>query len=95
MGLPTPPLEHEITESYASGPEVIVPGLPVLHAGSPNELLRARILQSALDAEMNEPDSEKAFFVADLSNVYKQYIRFKRCLPGVEPFYGARVLRVH
>lgn len=89
MGLPTPPPEGETAEASVPAPKVVITGLPALHAGHSNELLRSRILQSALDAEMNEPDAEKAFFVADLSNVYRQYTRFKRCLPGVEPFYGS------
>ena len=42
---------------------------------------------SRLSAD-HEPDSEKAFFVADLSYVFKQHERWKRCLPGIEPFYG-------
>jgi ornithine decarboxylase len=41
------------------------------------------------------PDAEKAYFVADLSYVYNQYQRWKRCLPEIEPFYGARTRPVH
>jgi hypothetical protein len=40
------------------------------------------------------PDAEKAYFVADLSYVYNQYQRWKRCLPEVEPFYGTRTRHV-
>lgn len=35
-----------------------------------------------------EVDSEKAFFVADLSVVYNQFWRWKRTMPRVEPFFG-------
>ncbi|KZT27231.1 ornithine decarboxylase [Neolentinus lepideus HHB14362 ss-1] len=41
-------------------------------------------------AAANVPDAEKAFFVADLSVVYAQHERWKRCLPQVEPFYAVK-----
>ncbi|KAI0346239.1 ornithine decarboxylase [Trametopsis cervina] len=37
-----------------------------------------------------EPESEKAFFVADLSYVYRQHLRWKAFLPEVEPFYAVK-----
>jgi ornithine decarboxylase len=37
---------------------------------------------------MDEPDAERAFFVADLSQVYRQHERWRKVLPGVLPFYG-------
>ncbi|KAI0363856.1 ornithine decarboxylase [Pilatotrama ljubarskyi] len=37
-----------------------------------------------------EPDAEKAFFVADLSSVYKQHERWKKHLPEIEPFYAVK-----
>ncbi|RDX46258.1 ornithine decarboxylase [Lentinus brumalis] len=37
-----------------------------------------------------EPDAEKAFFVADLSAVYKQHERWKKLLPEIEPFYAVK-----
>ncbi|EJD06788.1 ornithine decarboxylase [Fomitiporia mediterranea MF3/22] len=39
---------------------------------------------------LHETDAEKAFFVADLSYVYKQHERWKKWLPGVEPFYAVK-----
>ncbi|EIN03932.1 ornithine decarboxylase [Punctularia strigosozonata HHB-11173 SS5] len=36
------------------------------------------------------PDAEKAFFVADLSAVYRQHQRWKHCLPDIEPFYAVK-----
>jgi ornithine decarboxylase len=44
-----------------------------------------RALSLAADGE---PDAERAFFVADLSQVYLQWQRWKRCLPEIEPFFG-------
>lgn len=35
-----------------------------------------------------EPDAEKAFFVADLSYVFQQHLRWKRNLPEITPFFG-------
>lgn len=45
-------------------------------------------MSAAEMAADGEPDAEKAFFVADLSYVYRQHIRWKTFLPEVEPFYG-------
>lgn len=87
--LPTPPAEESATSEFPSTqPFVAVPGLPHLSAGAPGDLMRSRILQAAFDAEMDEADAERAFFVADLSKVYEQFIRWRRCLPEIEPFYG-------
>lgn len=87
--LPTPPPEEPTAGEFPSTlPVVAVPGLPRLSSGAPSDLIRSRILQAAFDAEMNEADAERAFFVADLSKVYEQFIRWRRCLPEIEPFYG-------
>lgn len=92
--LPTPPPEEQppaaVTDEYPSTlPVVDVPGLPKIWAGAPSDLIRSRILQAAFDAEMDEVDAERAFFVADLSKVYSQFTRWRRCLPEIEPFYGS------
>lgn len=89
--LPTPPPDELELYDYnpSFSPSVCIPGLATLSCGAPSDLVRSRILQSAFNAEMGEADAEKAFFVADLSVVYDQFVRFKRCLPEVEPFYGA------
>ncbi|KAI0077813.1 ornithine decarboxylase [Panus rudis PR-1116 ss-1] len=42
-----------------------------------------------LSAE-GEPDAEKAFFVADLSYVYHQHLRWKKNLPEIEPYYAIK-----
>ncbi|KAH9918920.1 ornithine decarboxylase [Epithele typhae] len=42
-----------------------------------------------LSAE-GEADAEKAFFVADLSSVYRQHERWQKNLPEVEPFYAIK-----
>ena len=42
----------------------------------------------AVDHEMCEPGDEDTFFVADLGEVYRQHLRWKKNLPRVKPFYG-------
>ncbi|KAF9048930.1 ornithine decarboxylase [Panaeolus papilionaceus] len=38
----------------------------------------------------HEPDAEKAFFVADLSQVYRQHQRWVSALPEIQPFYAVK-----
>lgn len=68
--------------------EIIFPNLPPLYRGQPGDHLRNGILNARKLAAAGEPDAEKAFFVADLSEVYNQHQRWTRCLPQVQPFYG-------
>jgi ornithine decarboxylase len=59
-------------------------------AGSAKQLigdaLRERV--ESIDTEFCEPGAEDTFFVADLGEVYRQHLRWKRNLPRVKPFYG-------
>lgn len=64
------------------------PSLPPLHRGHPDVLLREGVMQASIRNEAFESDAERAFFVADLSQVYAQHQRWKACLPRIEPFYG-------
>jgi ornithine decarboxylase len=68
--------------------EVIFPSLPPLLTGHPELHLRNGIMNASRLAAAHEPDAEKAFFVADLSVVYRQHQRWKACLPEIQPFYG-------
>jgi ornithine decarboxylase len=45
--------------------------------------------QANFDADVEE-DIEYSFFIADLGEVYRQFIRWKRNLPRVEPFYAVK-----
>ena len=45
-----------------------------------------RIANVDQEYEENEEDS---FFVADMGEVYRQYVRWRRLLPRVKPFYGS------
>ena len=68
--------------------EAIFPSLPPLRNGHPEVQLRDGIMRASRLALANEPDAEKAFFVADLSQVYMQHERWKKCLPEIEPHSG-------
>jgi ornithine decarboxylase len=69
--------------------DIIFPGLPPLLHGHLDVHLRNGVIRAAHLSAVGVPDAEKAYFVADLSYVYNQYQRWKRCLPEIEPFYGA------
>lgn len=68
--------------------QVIFPGLPPLRTGHPDIQLRNGIMRASRLAVAGETDSEKAFFVADLGQVYLQHQRWMRALPDVQPHYG-------
>lgn len=70
--------------------DLVFPGLPPLLRGHPDVHLRNGVIHAAHLSAAGVPDAEKAYFVADLSYVYNQYQRWKRFLPEIEPFYGAR-----
>lgn len=66
------------------------PSLPPLLHGPPevhfrNGITRASRLAATHDVDF---DAENAFFVADLSQVYKQHLRWNKYLPEIKPFYG-------
>jgi ornithine decarboxylase len=73
--------------------DIIFPELPPLLRGHPDVHLRNGVIRAARLSAAGVPDAEKAYFIADLSYVYNQLQRWKRCLPEIEPFYGARVRR--
>lgn len=62
--------------------------LPLLHTGPVDYHKLNGINNAHAAAVAYQPDAEQAFFVADLSRVYFQHQRWRRCLPGVKPFYG-------
>lgn len=68
--------------------DVIFPSLPPLHHGHPDIHLRNGIINASRLAAAHVLDAEKAFFVADLSQVYQQHKRWKASLPEIMPFYG-------
>lgn len=50
------------------------------------EALRKRV--AVIDQDTCEPGEEDAFFVADLGEVYRQHLRWKKNLKRVKPHYG-------
>ncbi len=64
------------------------PFLPPLLRGYPDVHLRNGILQAARLSAQGIPDAEQAFFVADLSEVYRQHQRWRTHLPDIHPHYG-------
>ncbi|KHN95620.1 ornithine decarboxylase [Metarhizium album ARSEF 1941] len=44
----------------------------------------------SVDHEDCEPGDEDTFFVADLGEVYRQHLRWKKNLPRVKPFYAVK-----
>lgn len=79
------PLDTQDTDEE---PDVLFPNLPPLQYGHPNFHLRNGAMRALSLAAEGEPDAERAFFVADLSQVFLQWQRWKRCLPEIEPFFG-------
>jgi len=41
-----------------------------------------------IDTNVCEPGEEDGFYVADMGYVYRQHLRWKKCLPRVKPHYG-------
>ncbi|KDR78538.1 hypothetical protein GALMADRAFT_209014 [Galerina marginata CBS 339.88] len=76
--------------SHDNRRETIFPSLPPLLTGHPEVHLRNGIMNASRLAAAHEPDAEKAFFVADLSQVYRQHMRWKACLPEIQPFYAVK-----
>lgn len=88
-GSPSASLDSPIVDGILGDNERVFPSLPPLLHGHPEVHLQNGIMKALHLADGNEPDAEKAFFVADLSRVYLQHQRWKKCLPDVQPFYGA------
>ncbi|KAG6865391.1 hypothetical protein C0991_002972 [Blastosporella zonata] len=83
---PQPP-----TTDFSTDEEIhIFPSLPPLYHGHPEIHLRTGVMRAARLAEAHEPDAEKAFFVADLSQVYRQHQRWVTSLPEIQPYYAVK-----
>jgi len=66
-----------------------------IHANNglaPKELVKQILLDRAsrIDTDACDPDEESAFYVADLGEVYRQHMRWKKNLPRVKPFYAVK-----
>lgn len=89
----SPIVTRSLTDARAeSDDEISIANLPPLFRGHAEVHLRNGVMRASRLAALHETDAEKAFFVSDLSYVYRQHERWKRCLPEVEPFYGTLCL---
>ncbi|EGN99331.1 hypothetical protein SERLA73DRAFT_90679 [Serpula lacrymans var. lacrymans S7.3] len=92
--LSSSPLIHTTPESSSAenqdNDETIFSSLPPLFRGHPEIHLRNGIMKASRQAAANETDAESAFFVADLSQVYRQHERWRQHLPGIEPHYAIK-----
>ncbi|KAF7375642.1 Ornithine decarboxylase [Mycena sanguinolenta] len=70
--------------------ENIFPSLPPLLHGHPSIHLRNGVMNASRAAANRDPDAERAFFVADLGQVYAQHLRWQACLPDILPFYAVK-----
>lgn len=68
---------------------------PINHGGHYGNSESHQLIKNALKTRIDDIDhdtceagDEDAFFVADLGEVYRQHMRWKRCLPRVKPHYG-------
>lgn len=59
-----------------------------IYAGTTVQQLRAVL--DAIDVDACEADGENAFFVADLAQIYRQYMLWRRELPHIIPFYAVK-----
>ncbi|RDW64839.1 ornithine decarboxylase [Coleophoma cylindrospora] len=59
---------------------------------TPRQMIGAALNERVenIDYDVCEPGDEDAFFVADLGEVYRQHMRWKKNLPRVKPFYAVK-----
>ena len=66
------------------------PGRNTVGAELRHRLQMFKQQQAALEAGGEDTNIEYSFFIADLGEVYRQFIRWKMNLPRVEPFYAVK-----
>ena len=81
--------QHHLSQDGNATEEINITGLPPLHYGHSDIHLRNGVMRASRLAADGEADAERAFFVADLSYVYQQHLRWQKILPEIHPFYGS------
>lgn len=85
---PFPILKKSDSMAEEGEADVFFACLPPLLRGHPDVHLRNGIMDASRKAAENKTNAEKAFFVADLGQVYRQHQRWLHCMPDIEPYYG-------
>lgn len=85
---PSPTLAPK--QSSSSTLEAFTPlhGVDPIYTGSRSQLFKNALNQ--INVDECDANGENAFFVADLSEVYRQHLRWIRELPRVVPFYAVK-----
>lgn len=78
----TPPLDDELDHIKPFDGHK-----PIYHGDFDSQLRR---VLNDIDIHGCEANGENAFFVADLSEVYRQHLRWMRALPRIVPFYAVK-----
>ncbi|KAF9128272.1 hypothetical protein BGW39_005216 [Mortierella sp. 14UC] len=62
--------------------------LPQVQASPVSQMLHVRL--ASFDPASDDAETENAFYVADLGEVYRQHLRWKALLPRIEPFFAMK-----
>ncbi|KAG5221392.1 Ornithine decarboxylase [Salix suchowensis] len=87
---PSTYFKHDDSGSSEDDPKVLFPDLPPLFTGHPDVHLRNGVMKAQQMSVDHVPDAERAFFVADLGQIYRQHQRWVKCLPDIQPFYAIK-----
>lgn len=98
MTMTTAVFDHHVDPIHQ--PQFLAKRLPIPSiAARDGPAIAKQLIRNALtrrvevvDHELCEPGDEDTFFVADLGDVYRQHLRWKKNLPRVRPFYGMSIL---
>ena len=82
----TPPPDN-VEELVAQPISKTTLGMP-LYRGSTAQQFKAVL--DKIDVDECDADGENAFYVADLATIYRQYVRWRRELPRIIPFYAVK-----
>lgn len=62
----------------------------ILKEAAKRDVIEQALIERVNSIDLDECDAghEDAFFVGDMGEVYRQFVRWKKHLPRIEPFYG-------
>jgi ornithine decarboxylase len=80
-------------------PETTLGSTPIQLSHIPVPSLVEKTIRGRIEIDQHAADSgyegDRAFFVVDLGEVYKQHRRWKTELPQVQPYYGSSILSLY